>query len=68
MMLSAVEAVEVFVEIAARQSSNPRLRWIFIFCLEVLKLVTHFINVPCETHITLQMVTERPNAYTHRVL
>lgn len=37
MILSAAEAVEVFVEIAARQSSNPRLRWILIFCLEVLK-------------------------------
>ncbi|KAF6038656.1 PEX16 [Bugula neritina] len=41
--LSCLEAVEVFIEIAARRYADPNIKWILIFCVELLKTIGRFV-------------------------
>ncbi|XP_067937226.1 peroxisomal membrane protein PEX16-like isoform X1 [Watersipora subatra] len=43
MMLSAIEALQVFVEISARRYSQPHVKWILILCIELIKTVGRFL-------------------------
>jgi len=41
MMVTSVECVEVFIEIAARKYATPTVRWILILAVQLIKLVNH---------------------------